>query len=190
MAGELLNSTDVSGILPIANGGTNRSTGFAGLTALAGSVNPIANTYLKVNSTNTGLTYDAIALNSTDVSGILPIANGGTGSSTGGGMIKAWATWSESSAGFTSVSPAGFNVSSITKSSATGTTRIVNFDNPITGSYAVLVSGDINNDAGDIYNTTWAMEAARVNNNSCAVMWYASNASGVPTTVFNVVIIQ
>ena len=109
---------------------------------------------------------------------------------TGGGVIKAWATWSEIATGFTSVTPAGFNVSSITKSSATGSVRIVNFTNPITGSYAVLVSGDINNDAGILYSNAWTIEAVMINSTSCAVMWYTPNSSGVPTMMFNVVIIQ
>ena len=109
---------------------------------------------------------------------------------TNGGMIKAWAIWTETSTGFTSVTPAGFNVSSITKSSATGGVRIVNFTNPITGSYAVIASGDVNTDAGIQMSYIYCVEANMIDSNSCAVMWYPSNATNIPNMFFSVAVIQ
>ena len=82
------NSTDV---IPIANGGTGQTTAFAGLVALANGGASIASKYLKVNAGNTALEYDTIDLSTADVTGVLPVANGGTGGSTGGAnVVKAW----------------------------------------------------------------------------------------------------
>jgi hypothetical protein len=76
-------TTDVTGILPIANGGTASSTALSGTTIMVASGGSIVQgsagtgtTVLHGNAA--GLpTYSAVVL-TTDVSGILPVANGGT----------------------------------------------------------------------------------------------------------------
>lgn len=81
-----LNSTDVTGTLPIANGGTGQTTQQAALDALVGT--QTANRVLRSNGTNSTLAQVALT---TDVTGTLPVANGGTGltSYTSGGVLHA-----------------------------------------------------------------------------------------------------
>jgi hypothetical protein len=73
-------TTDVSGALPIANGGTGVTTQQAAMNALAGT--QTANRVLRSDGTNTTLSQVALT---TDVTGILPVANGGTGVTTSTG---------------------------------------------------------------------------------------------------------
>ena len=63
-----------AGTLPFAAGGTGQTTQQAALNALSGTL--VANRVLRSNGTN--VTLSQVALN-TDVSGILPSSNGGTG---------------------------------------------------------------------------------------------------------------
>lgn len=65
-----ISATGITGVLPIANGGTD-------LSALGSAL-----TVLRVNSSGTALEYNAVALASAMVSGVLPVANGGTGTSS------------------------------------------------------------------------------------------------------------
>ena len=91
------NTTDV---IPIANGGTGQTTAFAGLVALANGGASTGGKYLKVNAGNTALEYDTIDLSTADVTGVLPIANGGTGGSTGGATTaKAWVNFDGTTTG-------------------------------------------------------------------------------------------
>jgi hypothetical protein len=78
-------TTDVTGTLPIANGGTGQTTQQAALNALAGT--QTANRVLRSDGTDTTLSQVALA---TDVSGTLPVANGGTGAVTftSGAILK------------------------------------------------------------------------------------------------------
>jgi hypothetical protein len=66
-------ATDVTGVLPIANGGTSQNNRQAAINALVGT--QVANRVLRSDGTNSTLAQVALA---TDVSGILPTANGGT----------------------------------------------------------------------------------------------------------------
>jgi hypothetical protein len=70
-------ATNVSGTVAIANGGTGQTTQQAAINALAGA--QTANRVLRSNGTNTTLSQVALA---TDVTGTLPVANGGTGATT------------------------------------------------------------------------------------------------------------
>ena len=79
-------ATDVSGTLPIANGGTGQTTQQAAINALVGT--QTANRVLRSDGTNSTLAQVALA---TDVSGTLPVANGGTGQTTQQASINALA---------------------------------------------------------------------------------------------------
>lgn len=68
--------TQVSGTLPINQGGTERTTRQGAMNMLAGGVSD--NRFLRGDGTN--ITLSQVSLNTADVTGILPIANGGTGS--------------------------------------------------------------------------------------------------------------
>jgi hypothetical protein len=67
-------ASNVTGTVAIANGGTGQTTQQAALNALSGT--QTANRVLRSNGTNVTLSQVALA---TDVSGTLPVANGGTG---------------------------------------------------------------------------------------------------------------
>jgi hypothetical protein len=68
-------TTDVTGTLPILNGGTGQSTRQAALDALAGATT--TNRFLRGDGTNILLAQ--VTLSGSDVTGTLPVANGGTG---------------------------------------------------------------------------------------------------------------
>jgi hypothetical protein len=84
-------TSEVSGILPIANGGTNSSTALSGSSIMisngASVIQGAAGTTSTVLHGNASgaPTYSAVSLTG-DVSGILPRANGGTGLSASGGL--------------------------------------------------------------------------------------------------------
>jgi hypothetical protein len=73
--------------LAIADGGTGASTATAALNNLLPSQTSNANKYLQTDGTNAS--WDAVSLSTSDITGTLPVANGGTGvtSSTGTGNV-------------------------------------------------------------------------------------------------------
>jgi hypothetical protein len=77
-----LQASSITGTLAIANGGTGQTTANAAFNALAPA--QTNNRVLRSNGTNTSFAQVALT---TDVSGTLPVANGGTGvtTSTGSG---------------------------------------------------------------------------------------------------------
>lgn len=80
-----IDAANLTGTLAIANGGTGQTTANAALNALLPSQTSNANKYLQTDGSNTS--WDAINLSTSDITGTLPVANGGTGvtSSTGSG---------------------------------------------------------------------------------------------------------
>ena len=73
--------------LAIADGGTGASTAAAALNNLLPSQTSAANKYLQSDGTNAS--WDAVSLSTSDITGTLPVANGGTGvtTSTGTGAV-------------------------------------------------------------------------------------------------------
>jgi len=73
--------------LAVADGGTGASTATAALNNLLPTQSGNANKYLQTDGTNA--TWDAVSLSTSDITGTLPVANGGTGvtSSTGTGSV-------------------------------------------------------------------------------------------------------
>jgi hypothetical protein len=73
--------------LAVADGGTGASTATAALNNLLPSQTGNANKYLQTDGTNAS--WDAVSLSTSDITGTLPVANGGTGvtSSTGTGNV-------------------------------------------------------------------------------------------------------
>ena len=73
--------------LAVADGGTGASTAIAALNNLLPSQTSNANKYLQTDGTNA--TWDAVSLSTADITGTLPVANGGTGvtTSTGTGAV-------------------------------------------------------------------------------------------------------
>ena len=75
----------VNGVVPITKGGTGQVTANAAFNALAPSQAAANGQYLKSNGTDTS--WDQINISTSDITGTLPVANGGTGvtTSTGSG---------------------------------------------------------------------------------------------------------
>jgi hypothetical protein len=73
--------------LAVADGGTGASTAAGALNNLLPSQTSAANKYLQSDGTNAS--WDAVSLSTSDITGTLPVANGGTGvtSSTGTGNV-------------------------------------------------------------------------------------------------------
>jgi hypothetical protein len=73
--------------LAVADGGTGASTAAGALNNLLPSQTSNANKYLQTDGTNA--TWDAVSLSTSDITGTLPVANGGTGvtTSTGTGNV-------------------------------------------------------------------------------------------------------
>lgn len=73
--------------LPVASGGTGQTTANAAFNALAPSQSAQSGKYLKTDGTNTS--WDQIDISTADITGTLPVANGGTGvtTSTGTGSV-------------------------------------------------------------------------------------------------------
>lgn len=118
-------SADISGTLAIANGGTGQTTRQAAMNALAGT--QTANRVLRSDGTNTTLSQVDL---STDATGTLPVANGGTGATTftSGSLLK------------------GNGTSAVSAASAADIVSAI-------GSTAVALSTNSTNAIG--YNQTW-----------------------------------
>lgn len=82
-----ISTADITGTLPIANGGTGQTIANSALNALLPAQAANAGKYLKTDATNTS--WDAIDVSSADISGVLPIANGGTGAATANAAANA-----------------------------------------------------------------------------------------------------
>jgi len=79
-AWELVDVTaDITGAVPIANGGTGQTTATAGFNALAPSQSGNSGKFLTTDGTNTA--WELIDVTA-DITGAVPIANGGTGQTT------------------------------------------------------------------------------------------------------------
>ena len=72
--------------LAVADGGTGASTAAGALNNLLPSQTSNANKYLQTDGTNA--TWDAVSLSTADITGTLPVANGGTGVTTSTGTTN------------------------------------------------------------------------------------------------------
>lgn len=80
-----IDAANLTGTLAIANGGTGQTTANAAFNALAPAQTSANGKYLKSDGTNTS--WDAIDISTSDVSGVLLGANGGTGVANTGKTI-------------------------------------------------------------------------------------------------------
>ncbi len=79
IAGSVISLTTV----PVNLGGTGQTTANTGLNALLPAQTGQANKYLQTDGTNSS--WDAISLSTADITGVLPVVNGGTGVATSTG---------------------------------------------------------------------------------------------------------
>jgi hypothetical protein len=131
-------TTDVSGTLPIANGGTGTtSTTFTNLATNVTGTLPIANG-------GTGTTSTTFANLATNVTGTLPVVNGGTGTTTpalvAGTNVTISGTWPNQTINSTGGGPGGGTVTSV---GMTVPTFLSVAGSPVTtsGTLAVSLSG-------------------------------------------------
>lgn len=75
-----VSSLTLGAALPLTSGGTGQTTANAAFNALAPSQASASNKYLKSDGTNAS--WDQLDISTADVTGTLPIANGGTGATT------------------------------------------------------------------------------------------------------------
>jgi hypothetical protein len=78
-----LQAANLTGTLAIANGGTGQTTANTAFNALAPAQTSANGKYLKSDGTNTS--WDQIDISTGDITGTLPVANGGTGVTTSTG---------------------------------------------------------------------------------------------------------
>lgn len=132
-------TTDVTGTLPVANGGTNSSTALSGSSIMVSNGTKVlqgdagtSTTLLHGNTSGTP-TYAAASLTA-DVTGTLPIANGGTNLTSAGGVAnRALVTTDGSTWTATTVPNAALANSSVT----------VNTTSPLGGGGAVSLGASL-----------------------------------------------
>lgn len=209
-------ATDVVGTLPIGNGGTGQTTANAAFNALAPSQTSNNGKYLKTDGTNTS--WDAIDISTADITGVLPVSNGGTGLSAGtsGGVpyYSASGTLASSAAlaanaivlgGGAGASPAttatgtgviaalGFNVGSagavVTNGGALGTPASGTVTN-LTGTASININGTVGATTPNVGTFTrlrtgvgTTASGATITADSDAVNQYNVTALAVPATI-------
>jgi hypothetical protein len=130
--------------LGISAGGTGQTTANAAFNALAPSQTSNAGRYLKTDGTNTS--WDLLDISTADITGTLPVANGGTGiTSFGTGVATALGINVGSSGAFVTNGGALGTPSSGTVTNLTGTASIningtVGATTPNTGSFTTLTT--------------------------------------------------
>ena len=107
-----LASLTLGAALPVASGGTGQVTANAAFNALAPSQASANGKYLKSDGTNTS--WDAIDISTADITGVLALVNGGTGSSTASGARTNLGLGSMATQNSTSVAITGGTISGIT----------------------------------------------------------------------------
>ena len=185
-------TADITGTLPIANGGTGQTTQQAAMNALAGT--QTNNRVLRSDGTNTTLSQVNAA---TDMTGTLPVANGGTGAATftSGSLLKGNGTSAVSAASASDIVTAigatavalstnstnalGYNQTwqDVTGSRSVGTTYTNSTGKPISVQ-VVFISNGSSGDFGG-YFVVGGVTVAQQNN-------YQANA-GYKTTVGGIV---
>ena len=145
--------------LAVADGGTGASTAAAALNNLLPSQTSAANKYLQSDGTNAS--WDAVTVSTADITGTLPIANGGTGqtsftngqlligNSTGNTLTPATLTAGSgvtitNGSGAITVAFSGPGAGSVTSVDVSGgTTGLTTSGGPITGSGTVTLAGTL-----------------------------------------------
>jgi hypothetical protein len=145
--------------LAVADGGTGASTAAAALNNLLPSQTSAANKYLQSDGTNAN--WDAVTVSTADITGTLPIANGGTGqtsftngqlligNSTGNTLTPATLTAGSgvtitNGSGAITVAFSGPGAGSVTSVDVSGgTTGLTTSGGPITGSGTITLAGTL-----------------------------------------------
>ena len=126
----------LSATLAIASGGSGQTTANAAFNALAPSQTSASGKYLKSDGTNTS--WDALDISTADITGTLPIANGGTGATTAGGALTSLGAYAASNpSGYTS------NTGTVTSVGGTGTVNGLTLTGTVTTSGNLTLGGTL-----------------------------------------------
>lgn len=125
-----LQAQNLTGTLAIANGGTGQTTANTAFNALAPSQGSANGKYLKSDGTNTS--WDQVDISTSDITGVLPGANGGTGVANTGRTITLGGN----------VSTAGALTTSGAFATTLTTTATTSITLPTTGTLATLAGSE------------------------------------------------
>jgi hypothetical protein len=173
--------------LGISAGGTGQTTANAAFNALAPSQTSNAGRYLKTDGTNTS--WDLLDISTADITGTLPVANGGTGiTSFGTGVATALGINVGSSGAFVTNGGALGTPSSGTVTNLTGTASIningtVGATTPNTGSFTTLTTSSTVTINGGTANGVAYLNASKVLTTGSALTFDGTNLGVGVTSV-------
>jgi len=165
--------------LGISAGGTGQTTANAAFNALAPSQTSNAGRYLKTDGTNTS--WDLLDISTADITGTLPVANGGTGiTSFGTGVATALGINVGSSGAFVTNGGALGTPSSGTVTNLTGTASIningtVGATTPNTGSFTTLTTSSTVTINGGTANGVLYLNGSKVATSGSALTFDGTN---------------
>jgi hypothetical protein len=159
-------SNNVTGTVAIANGGTGQVTANAAFNALAPA--QTANRLLKSDGTNTSF---AQAVLTTDVTGTLPVANGGTGVTTSTGTGN-------------NVLSSGFTITGGTINSTTINSSTLNSPGLVTPALGTPSSGTLTNCTFPTLNQNTTGSAATVTGNATGSTFGFNSGYGSVATAY------
>jgi len=180
--------------LAVADGGTGASTAAAALNNLLPSQTSAANKYLQSDGTNAS--WDAVTVSTADITGTLPIANGGTGqtsftngqlligNSTGNTLTPATLTAGSgvtitNGSGAITVAFTGPGAGSVTSVDVSGgTTGLTTSGGPITSSGTVTLAGTLAVANGGTSLTTLTANNVILGNGTSAPTFVAPSTNG------------
>jgi hypothetical protein len=164
LATPTLNLTNALGI---AYGGTGATTANAALNALLPAQTGNATKYLQTDGTNT--TWDAISISTADITGTLPLANGGTGATTAAGALTSLGAYAASN-------PSGYttNLGTVTSVGGTGTVNGLTLTGTVSTTGNLTLGGTLDLSA---YSAAGAFSTLSA---SGAVTLSGGTANGVP----------
>ena len=188
-------TTGVTGILPVANGGSGQSTAQAAMNTFAGAVT--SGQYLRGDGTNVVMA----ALSAGDLSGTVAVSNGGTGqttytdgqlligNSTGNTLTKSTLTAGTGISvtnGSGAITIAATNLGTVTSVDASGGTTGMSFTGgPVTSSGTLTLAGTLDVDNGGTGQTSYTDGQLLIGNSTGNTLAKSTLTAGAGVTITN-----